>query len=99
MTNPHVEGPSAFDAPEPHCADCGSTDVPLSKDLHVHHIVKRSQGGSDETENLIALCAGCHRNVHDTGLLETSGTASELTLQFYRFEGGTRTLLDVRVGR
>lgn len=32
--------------------------------LHVHHIVYRSRGGLDTTENLITLCCGCHEKVH-----------------------------------
>lgn len=37
-----------------------------SKDgkLEVHHIVFRSNGGSDEAENLITLCKTCHDKVH-----------------------------------
>ena len=41
------------------CQCCGSR-----KDLHVHHLVRRSELGSDALENLITLCAGCHRRVH-----------------------------------
>lgn len=33
--------------------------------LEVHHIVFRSQGGSDESENLITLCHTCHKALHD----------------------------------
>lgn len=33
--------------------------------LEVHHIVFRSQGGSDEEGNLITLCHTCHKNLHD----------------------------------
>ena len=32
--------------------------------LHVHHIVYRSKGGSDEIENLTTLCEYCHKNLH-----------------------------------
>lgn len=32
--------------------------------LEVHHIVFRSNGGSDEAENLITLCKTCHDKVH-----------------------------------
>jgi hypothetical protein len=37
-----------------------------SKDrrLEVHHIIFRSNGGSDEAENLITLCKTCHDKVH-----------------------------------
>ena len=42
-----------------------------SKDrrLHVHPIVWRSRGGSDESENLVVLCKTCHDKVHHQGLL------------------------------
>lgn len=33
--------------------------------LEVHHIVFRSQGGSDEEANLITLCHTCHKALHD----------------------------------
>lgn len=32
--------------------------------LEVHHIVFRSQGGSDEESNLITLCHTCHTDLH-----------------------------------
>lgn len=41
------------------CRACGSVHG-----LDVHHVVLRSLGGSDEPENLIALCRGCHESVH-----------------------------------
>lgn len=33
--------------------------------LHVHHIVYRSNGGSDKMDNLITLCENCHRKLHN----------------------------------
>ena len=32
--------------------------------LEVHHIIYRSQGGSDEEDNLITLCHTCHKALH-----------------------------------
>lgn len=32
--------------------------------LEVHHIIYRSQGGSDEQDNLITLCHTCHKDLH-----------------------------------
>lgn len=32
--------------------------------LEVHHIIFRSEGGSDEESNLITLCHTCHENLH-----------------------------------
>ena len=33
--------------------------------LEVHHIVFRSNGGSDDADNLITLCHDCHKKLHD----------------------------------
>jgi hypothetical protein len=35
-----------------------------SKILHVHHVIFRSQGGSDAPDNLITLCEKHHKQVH-----------------------------------
>ncbi len=39
------------------------------KRLHVHHIIFRRNGGSDEPENLITLCETCHDKLHH-GLID-----------------------------
>ncbi len=41
------------------CEKCGK-----KRPLDWHHKVKRSQGGTDERENLIALCRECHLKEH-----------------------------------
>ncbi len=41
------------------CQSCGS-----QSDLHVHHVKPRGQLGHDALENLITLCAHCHRRQH-----------------------------------
>ena len=33
--------------------------------LEVHHIIFRSNGGSDDADNLITLCHECHKKLHD----------------------------------
>lgn len=33
--------------------------------LHVHHVIFRRNGGSDEPENLITLCKTCHDKLHE----------------------------------
>jgi 5-methylcytosine-specific restriction endonuclease McrA len=42
-----------------HCGNCGSTS-----NLHVHHIVPLSLGGSNELGNLRTLCETCHKKLH-----------------------------------
>ena len=36
----------------------------IEDDWHVHHIIERSQGGSDENDDLVLLHPDCHRQVH-----------------------------------
>lgn len=45
------------------CALCDST-----KYIQIHHIVKRSEGGSNHPHNLITLCADCHALAHGMDL-------------------------------
>jgi len=33
--------------------------------VDIHHIQNKSQGGTDEVDNLIALCRKCHRKAHN----------------------------------
>lgn len=40
------------------CEECGAVAC------DVHHVVKLSQGGSDEVENLKSLCRSCHEKYH-----------------------------------
>lgn len=51
-----------------HCECCGSPAPFLDADdqpfLESHHIVWLSRGGDDVTENTVALCPNCHRELH-----------------------------------
>ena len=42
------------------CEVCGYSCTPA---LQVHHIVKVADGGADDRENLLILCANCHATV------------------------------------
>lgn len=44
--------------------------------LHVHHIVFRSNGGTNTPSNLITLCEGCHEKLHN-GAFEIKGARSK----------------------
>jgi hypothetical protein len=60
--------------------------------LTPHHIVYRSQGGTDDLDNLVTLCMKCHDDVHG-GRLKVelhevcSKFAGSYTLKFRRLEG------------
>ena len=55
---------------------CALCDSP--KYLQVHHCIKRSQGGSDNVQNLICLCADCHALAHGIILNETDATQKDM---------------------
>lgn len=41
------------------CGNCGNTT-----NLHVHHIVPLSKGGTNNLSNLRTLCSSCHKKLH-----------------------------------
>jgi 5-methylcytosine-specific restriction endonuclease McrA len=43
------------------CQNCGTSDS-----LQVHHMKWRSRLGDDSLENLITLCAQCHKLLHQS---------------------------------
>lgn len=42
------------------CRECGSRE-----NLHVHHIKERCKGGTNDINNLVTLCGGCHKEKHN----------------------------------
>lgn len=42
------------------CAKCGSHDK-----IEIHHIIPICNHGTNDYDNLIALCPLCHQNAHD----------------------------------
>ena len=51
------------------CTQCGATS-----DLEVHHIVPRAEGGTNDPDNLVTLCANCHSDSHDRPLVSPKRT-------------------------
>ena len=51
----------ALDRDKYTCQCCGKKN----KRLEVHHIIYRSNGGSDDLDNLITLCEDCHKDIHN----------------------------------
>ncbi|MGV8119102.1 MAG: HNH endonuclease [Candidatus Xenobiia bacterium LiM19] len=72
------------------------------RNLHVHHIIWRSKGGTDDPANLIVLCTKCHiRLLHNLLTLNIEGTAPHnLTFTFGpRSHGDERPFLKYVRGR
>ena len=67
---------------------CRNWNCGFRGNLHVHHIVFRSQGGDDTECNLLTLCSSCHDGVHkairtgEPGLTVTvDATTGEVTIK------------------
>lgn len=43
------------------CNRCGYNKYPI---LHIHHIIEKSKGGSDDINNLELICPLCHAEEH-----------------------------------
>ncbi|MDQ7827189.1 MAG: HNH endonuclease signature motif containing protein [Candidatus Eremiobacteraeota bacterium] len=70
---------------------CQAPGCRCRRNLHVHHIIRRSQGGTDDPWNLITLCEACHLHLlHGLGTLTVKGKAHrDLTFIFGSLsEGG-----------
>ncbi len=59
---------------------CGNCDNHL--DVEVHHIQFRSDGGSNDPDNLITLCPICHASVHRQ-FLKLEGNPEHRSVQFF----------------
>ena len=64
--------------------DHGKCRVPgcrASRNIDIHHVVHREQGGTHEADNLCLFCGGHHRALHE-GKLQISGSATNLTINY-----------------
>lgn len=61
------------------CQICGAYGPKDRVSLHVHHIIPKGGGGSDDPSNLTTLCHNCHaRQPYHNGRPETIRKSSEL---------------------
>ena len=59
------------------CQNCGAKGGPFgNNELHCHHIVPKSEGGSHAKSNLTTLCRDCHNKVHDHHIPKMSEVSS-----------------------
>ncbi|MDQ7825881.1 MAG: HNH endonuclease signature motif containing protein [Candidatus Eremiobacteraeota bacterium] len=74
---------------------CQTPGCRCRRKLHVHHIIRRSQGGTDDPWNLIVLCEACHLHLlHGLRTLTVKGRAPyELTFTFGSPSEGTPFLV------
>ncbi len=63
------------------------------RNLHAHHVLFRSAGGSDDGQNLITLCAAHHQRCVHGGVIRISGRAPDalvFEMPLGRFRSGDR---------
>ena len=58
------------------CQICGKKHIRLE----VHHIIFRSNGGTNDENNLITLCEACHNGVHD-GTIKLDKKSKKMNLR------------------
>lgn len=60
------------------CQNCGAKGGPQGRhELHAHHIVPKSKGGTHRLSNLKTVCSRCHNAIHGNATAPTSQEASD----------------------
>lgn len=55
------------------CQNCGRKGGPHGNaELHAHHIVPKSKGGSHKQSNLVTICKDCHNAIHTQSVAPSS---------------------------
>ena len=60
---------------------CGVPSCRASRNIDIHHVVQRAHRGNHEAGNLLLLCGGHHRALHE-GKLRITGLAPDLTFAY-----------------
>lgn len=82
------------------CRICGVSNGMRGIELHVHHLVPRERGGSNELRNLITVCRECHINIHhgnQTAPQEHVSTVDSIleSIESYRWRSANLTNLNL----
>jgi hypothetical protein len=66
-----------------YCVACAKAE-----NLHQHHLVPKSLGGSDDERNLITLCGECHAKIHGNRSKWNTSELTKAALKKKREKGG-----------
>lgn len=70
------------------CQNCGVEGGKLSTaELHAHHIVPVSKGGSHNQNNLVTICDQCHKSIHNESKMARSEASSQQKRSPENYEG------------
>ena len=64
------------------------------KKLEVHHIIYKSNGGSDDINNLITLCSKCHKTIHKKKIV-----LEDVKFNAYREAAGVQSMRNALMER
>jgi ribosomal protein L37AE/L43A len=60
------------------CQNCGAQGGNRGNaELHAHHIVPKSKGGTHQISNLKTICSKCHKAVHGSSMAPTSSAPND----------------------
>lgn len=60
------------------CQNCGAGGGPNgSTELHAHHIVPKSKGGTHQRSNLVTMCKSCHNTIHKNSSQKKTQTGNQ----------------------
>lgn len=90
------------------CQNCGARGGSHGNtELHAHHIVPKSNGGTHQTSNLVTVCKQCHKAVHGSASAPTSSYRREsskledrvatILEDIYELENESNQIFDNRV--
>lgn len=69
---------SVYQRDEYECQNCGTKGGPRGNaELHAHHIVPKSSGGTHELSNLQTVCEDCHNAIHNKAQAPTATLTSD----------------------
>lgn len=70
------------------CQNCGAKGGPKGGvELHAHHVVPVSKGGSHKVSNLTTVCKECHDAIHGNHQAPTSSFRRESTSLLSTYDG------------
>ncbi len=65
------------------CQNCGVKGGPKGgAELHAHHIVPKSKGGTHQLSNLKTVCSQCHNAIHGQGVARSTESTSDQSSAF-----------------
>lgn len=69
------------------------------ENLHLHHLIKRKNGGNHKADNLVTLCASCHRHIETGDIDHATNKCLKNAKKYYDLADGNDDVLDVEYAK